>query len=61
MAVFLTVLKVLGIVLLVLLAFLLIIMLLVLFVPFRYSFSGGVNDPEGSTEILHFAVGSKVL
>ena len=53
MAVFLTVLKVLGIVLLVLLAFLLIIMLLVLFVPFRYSFSGGVNDPEGSTEILH--------
>lgn len=53
MAVFLTLLKVLGIVLLVLLAFLLIIMLLVLFVPFRYSFSGGVNDPEGSTEILH--------
>ena len=38
MAVFLTVLKVLGIVLLVLLAFLLIIMLLVLFVPFRWDF-----------------------
>ena len=44
MAVFLTVLKVLGIVLLVLLAFLLIIMLLVLFVPFRYSFSMFLPD-----------------
>ena len=53
MAVFLTVLKVLGIVVLVLLALLLILMLLVLFVPFRYSFSGGINDPEGDTKAFH--------
>lgn len=53
MAVFLTVLKVLGIVVLVLLALLLILMLLVLFVPFRYSFSGGINDPEGDTRAFH--------
>ena len=53
MAVFLTVLKVLGIVILVLLALLLILMLLVLFVPFRYSFSGGINDPEGDTRAFH--------
>ncbi len=53
MAVFLTVLKVLGIAVLVLLALLLILMLLVLFVPFRYSFSGGINDPEGDTRAFH--------
>lgn len=53
MAVILTVLKVLGIVVLVLLALLLILMLLVLFVPFRYSFSGGINDPEGDTKAFH--------
>jgi hypothetical protein len=53
MAVFLTVLKVLGIVVLVLLALLLILMLLVLFVPFRYQFSGGINDPEGDTRAFH--------
>jgi hypothetical protein len=28
-------------------------MLLVLFVPFRYSFSGGINDPEGDTKAFH--------
>ena len=53
MAVLLTVLKVLGIVLLVLLAVLLILMLLVLFVPFRYSVSGQIDDPEGSTRVIH--------
>ena len=53
MAVFLTVLKVLGIVLLILAGLLLIIMLLVLFVPIRYSFSGSIDDPEGSSEVLH--------
>lgn len=53
MAVLLTVLKVLGVVLLVLFALLLVLMLLVLFVPFRYAFSGEINDPEGSTRILH--------
>ena len=53
MAVLLTVLKVLGIVLLVLLAVLLILMLLVLFVPFRYSISGQIDDPEGSTRVIH--------
>lgn len=53
MAVLLTVLKVLGIVLLVLFALLLVLMLLVLFVPFRYSFSGGIDDPEGSSRIFH--------
>ncbi len=53
MAVLLTVLKVLGVVLLVLFVLLLVLMLLVLFVPFRYEISGGINDPEGSTRILH--------
>lgn len=53
MAVLLTVLKVLGIAILIVLALLLIILLLVLFVPFRYSFSGSIDDPEGSREILH--------
>ena len=53
MAVFLTVLKVLGIALLILAGLLLIIMLLVLFVPIRYSFSGSIDDPEGSSEVLH--------
>ena len=53
MAVLLTVLRVLGIVLLVLLAVLLILMLLVLFVPFRYSISGQIDDPEGSTRVIH--------
>lgn len=53
MAVLLTVLKVLGIVLLVLLAVLLVLMLCVLFVPFRYSFSGAIDDPEGSTRAFH--------
>ena len=53
MAVLLTVLKVLGIVLLVLLAVLLILMLLVLFVPFRYAISGQIDDPEGSTRVIH--------
>ena len=48
MAVLLTVLKVLGIVFLVLLAVLIILMLCVLFVPFRYSFSGAIDDPPGS-------------
>lgn len=53
MAVLLTVLKVLGIVFLVLLAVLIILMLCVLFVPFRYSFSGAIDDPEGSTRVFH--------
>lgn len=53
MAVLLTVLKVLGIVFLVLLAILLVLMLLVLFVPFRYSFSGEIDDPEGSSRLFH--------
>lgn len=53
MAVFLTVLKVLGIILLILAGLLVIIMLLVLFVPIRYSFSGSINDPEGSSQVLH--------
>ncbi|MDO4418651.1 MAG: hypothetical protein Q4C02_10300 [Eubacteriales bacterium] len=53
MAVFLTVLKILGILLLVVLAAALLVFILVLFVPFRYSFSGRVDDPEGSSEVLH--------
>ena len=53
MAVLLTVLKVLGIILLVLLAVLLLLVLIILFVPFRYSFSGGIRDPEGSEKLLH--------
>ena len=52
MAILLTLLKILGIVVLVVLALLLTVLLLVLFVPFRYSFSGQVNDPEGSEKIL---------
>ena len=53
MAILLTLLKILGIVVLAVLALLLTVLLLVLFVPFRYSFSGQVNDPEGSEKILH--------
>ena len=49
----LTFLEILGILIVVLLAILLILALLFLFVPFRYSFVGSVNDPEGSTEVLH--------
>ena len=53
MAVLLAVLKILGIILLVILAIVLAIVLLLLFAPFRYSFSGRVEDPEGSEEMLH--------
>lgn len=53
MAILLTVLKILGIIVLALLILLLAALILVLFVPFRYSFSGQVNDPDGSDRILH--------
>ena len=53
MAFLLTVLRVLGILLLIVLAVLLVTLLLVLFVPFGYSLSGAVKDPEGSSEPLH--------
>lgn len=53
MAVVLTVLEILGYALLITLVLLLIFLLIVLFSPFSYSFSGGIDDPEGSSEILH--------
>ena len=53
MTILLTVLKILGIIFLALLILLLAALILVLFVPFRYSFSGQVNDPDGSDRILH--------
>lgn len=53
MAVILTILKVLGTAAVILLAAALAVLLAVLFVPFRYSFSGEVRDPEGSSEPLH--------
>ncbi len=57
MMLFLTALKILGTILLMLLLALLIIALAiglsVLFVPFRYSFSGNMNDPQGSSELVH--------
>ena len=57
MMLFLTALKNLGTILLMLLLALLIIALAiglsVLFVPFRYSFSGNMNDPQGSSELVH--------
>lgn len=53
MTILLTVLKILGIIVLALLILLLAALILVLFVPFRYSFSGQVNDPDGSDRILH--------
>lgn len=53
----LKVLKVLGIILLILLAVLLILALLLLFVPFRYSISGEIRDPEGSEQLLHLQPG----
>ena len=49
----LTVLKILGFAVLIILLLVLILLLLVLFFPIRYSFAGRVNDPEGSSEILH--------
>ena len=53
MTILLTVLKILGIIVLAILILLLAALILVLFVPFRYSFSGQVNDPDGSDRILH--------
>ena len=53
MAVVLAALRILGIALLVVLAVVLLMILLVLLVPFRYSFSGKVDDPEGSSEPVH--------
>lgn len=53
MAVLLTALKILGCILLAVFAVLLIVVLLVLFVPVRYSVSGSIRDPEGSTKMFH--------
>lgn len=57
MMLFLTALKMLGIVLLILLLALLfialVILLSVLFVPFRYSLTGNMDDPHGSSELFH--------
>ncbi len=49
----LTVLKILGVAVLIIFPLILILLLLVLFFPIRYSFAGRVDDPEGSSEILH--------
>ena len=49
----LAVLRILGFAVLIILLLILILLLLILFCPIRYSFAGRVNDPEGSSEILH--------
>lgn len=49
----LTVLEIFGYALLFLLLLLIVLILIVFFSSFKYSFSGAVNDPEGSSEILH--------
>lgn len=49
----LAVLRILGFAVLIIFLLILIFLLLVLFCPIRYSFAGRVNDPEGSSEILH--------
>ncbi|MDO5134342.1 MAG: hypothetical protein Q4D81_15395 [Eubacteriales bacterium] len=53
MAVLLTVLKTILILLLVLFLIGILLLLVVLFMPFRYSFSGDIDDPRGSPEVLH--------
>lgn len=53
MAVLMVVLKILGAVLLAVFLAILLMALFVLFIPFGYSVSGGIDDPSGSTELLH--------